>query len=384
MATMSLIRGMGTVFKDCEHPESRWTRCPHTYKIRYRNAAGKQSQESGFTTQEKAKARLAEVYQDRKNSPQSQRKAERIQKYGAMPFGEYVADWEAGQRDLSAASLRHLHSLLEHHLYPAFRSRRMGTFDHKVVETFIQTMERNGVGLATQSNAFDKLRAILLDAHRLGLYDENPFDGVKPPQYDPRRAVIPSVAQLQGIRTVGDDAFHLIVDLMSGCGLRNGEAAAVNINNVVADDVYRVTEQVNQTTKAYAPLKHRKAGDYRDVPLPARVKSTLELYADKHGTVDGYLLRDPQNISKPFPYYCLQNRWQRIKKAGEVDIPEGMVVYGLRHFFASNCLSRGIPITDVAEWMGHKSLDITFKIYRHLMPGSIGRAAQILDIGLTA
>src|SRR4051812_17183988 len=128
MATMSLIRGMGTVFKDCERPESRWTRRPHTYKIRYRNAAGKQSQESGFTTQEKAKARLAEVYQDRKNSPQSQRKAERIQKYGAMPFGEYVADWKAGQRDLSAASLRHLHSLLEHHLYPAFRSRRMGTF----------------------------------------------------------------------------------------------------------------------------------------------------------------------------------------------------------------------------------------------------------------
>ncbi|WP_159394441.1 hypothetical protein [Streptomyces sp. NRRL S-495] len=32
-----------------------------------------------------------------------------------------------------------------------------------------------------------------------------------------------------------------------------------------------------------------------------------------------------------------------------VDIPERMVLYGLRHFFASNCLSNGIPITDVAE-----------------------------------
>ncbi|MER7668181.1 tyrosine-type recombinase/integrase [Kitasatospora sp. NPDC096128] len=385
MATINLVRGMGSFFKECEHPESRWSRCPHEYKIRYRNAAGRQTEESGFATQDKAKARLIEVYQARKNAPQSQRKAERIQKYGPMQFEPYVEEWKASQRHLGAASLRHLDSLLEHHLYPAFRSRRMGTFDHKVVEAFIQTMERNGVGLATQSNAFDKLKSILLDANRLGLYDENPFDGVKPPQYDPKRAVIPSLSQLQEIRTAGDDAFLVIADLMSGCGLRNGEATAVNINNIVADDVYRVTEQVNQTTKDYAPLKHRKKGDYRDVPLPARVKLTIEWYADKYGTVDGYLLRHPRDLNKPFPYHILSNRWQRlVKQADDIDIPEGMTLYGLRHFFASNCLTHNIPITDVAEWMGHKSIDVTFKIYRHLMPGSISRAAQLLDLGLAA
>ncbi|MFJ8442880.1 tyrosine-type recombinase/integrase [Kitasatospora griseola] len=385
MATINLVRGMGSFFKECEHPESRWPRCPHEYKIRYRNAAGKQTEESGFATQDKAKARLAEVYQARKSAPQSQRKAERIQKYGPMQFELYVEEWKAGQRHLGAASLRHLDSLLEHHLLPAFRSRRMGTFDHKVVEAFIQTMERNGVGLATQSNAFDKLRAILLDAHRLGLYDDNPLDGVKPPQYDPKRAIIPSPAQLQRIRTAGDDAFLLIADLMSGCGLRNGEAAAVNLNNLVAGDVYRVTEQVNQTTRDYAPLKHRKQGEYRDVPLPARVRHTIEWYADTYGTIDGYLLRHPQDLRKAFPYHVLHNRWQcAVKQADGADIPEGMTLYGLRHFFASNCLTHNIPITDVAEWMGHRSIDVTFKIYRHLMPGSISRAAQVLDLGLAA
>ncbi|MFC8712883.1 hypothetical protein ACFUCQ_23605 [Streptomyces sp. NPDC057197] len=81
---------------------------------------------------------------------------------------------------------------------------------------------------------------------------------------------------------------------MSGYGMRNGEAAAVNLRGIVADDVYRVTEQVNQTTGHYARLKHRKNGEYRDVSLPARVKDTIEWYADKHGTVDGYLLRHPR------------------------------------------------------------------------------------------
>ncbi|MGC0314901.1 tyrosine-type recombinase/integrase [Kitasatospora acidiphila] len=196
--------------------------------------------------------------------------------------------------------------------------------------------------------------------------------------------MIPSLTQLNEIRTAGDDGFRLVADLMSGCGLRNGEAFAVNLNNLVADDVYRVHEQVNQTTKAYAKLKHRKEGEYRDVPLPARTRQSILQYADTYGTVDGYLLRHPEDITKPLPGYYMANQWQRIKKSGKVDIPDGMVLYGFRHFFASNCLSNGIPITDVAEWMGHRSLDITFKIYRNLMPGSIGRAAQILDVGLAA
>ncbi|MEV0259483.1 tyrosine-type recombinase/integrase [Streptomyces sp. NPDC050732] len=301
-----------------------------------------------------------------------------------MRFEEYATEWKAGQRDLGAASVRHLESILENHLLPAFGSRRMHSFDHKVVDGFIQAMERDGVGLATQANAYDKLKAILLDALRLGIFDESPIEGVKPPQYDPKRAVIPSVQQLQEIRTAGDDLFLLIADLMSGCGLRNGEAAAVNLKNLVADDVYRVTEQVNQTTRDYAPLKHRKVNDYRDVPLPARVRGTIEWYAEKYGTVDGYLLRHPKDPSKALPYYYLDNQWRKIRRRGEVDIPEGMVMYGLRHFFASNCLSKHIPITDVAEWMGHRSIDITFKIYRHLMPGSIGRAAKLLDAGLVA
>ncbi|MEU3561235.1 tyrosine-type recombinase/integrase [Kitasatospora sp. NPDC006786] len=82
------------------------------------------------------------------------------------------------------------------------------------------------------------------------------------------------------------------------------------------------------------------------------------------------------------PHYVIDRQWRRIKKSGLAGIPEGMVLYGLRHFFASNCLSNGIAITDVAEWMGHRSIDITFGIYRHLMPGSLSRAAQLLDLGL--
>ncbi|MEV5843492.1 tyrosine-type recombinase/integrase [Streptomyces sp. NPDC051985] len=384
MAQRSLPRGMGSFFKECGHPQSRWPKCPHPYKIRYRSVTGEQAEESGFADQDAAIDRLTDIYKEKKAAKQPQSKAERIRKYGTMRFADYAEEWKAGQRHLAVQSVKHLDSLLEHHIYPALGSRRMNSFDHKVVDAFIRTMERNGAGLATQSNAFDKLRAILLDAHRLGIFPDNPVAGVKAPQYDPARAVIPSPEQLAAIRTAGDDAFMVMVDLMSGCGLRNGEAAAVNLSNIVADDVYRVSEQVVMSTAQYGPLKHRKAGEYRDVPLPARVRETIECYVEKYGTVDGYLLRLPTDPTKPYKHHAMDNQWRRIKASGTVDIPEGMVLYGHRHFFASNCLSNNIPITDVAEWMGHKSIDVTFKIYRHLMPGSISTAAELLNLGLAA
>lgn len=39
----------------------------------------------------------------------------------------------------------------------------------------------------------------------------------------------------------------------------------------------------------------------------------------------------------------------------------------LRHTFASVALAAHAPITDVARWLGHTSVDVTFKIYSHFV-----------------
>ncbi|MEU1863639.1 hypothetical protein [Streptomyces gardneri] len=69
-----------------------------------------------------------------------------------------------------------------------------------------------------------------------------------------------------------------------------------------------------------------------------------------------------------------------------MDLPpeEGVGTYGFRHYVASNALGNGIPIADVAEWMGRKSIEETYRTYRHLMPRNITKAARILDAGLWA
>jgi hypothetical protein len=71
---------MGSFFKECEHPRSRWSRCPHLYKIRYRSAAGSRVEESGFATQDEAIERLTDVYRAKKAAPRGQAKAQGVAK----------------------------------------------------------------------------------------------------------------------------------------------------------------------------------------------------------------------------------------------------------------------------------------------------------------
>jgi hypothetical protein len=45
----------------------------------------------------------------------------------------------------------------------------------------------------------------------------------------------------------------------------------------------------------------------------------------------------------------------------------------------SALLSRGVPITDVARWMGHKDIRETYMTYSHFMPEAEDRGVAVLD-----
>ncbi len=77
---------------------------------------------------------------------------------------------------------------------------------------------------------------------------------------------------------------------MHGCGLRIGEALAVNVRcRIPGGTILRVSEQVDQHAHL-RPLKFRKKGDYRDIPLPQYVSDAIDKHIADYGTTsDGYL-----------------------------------------------------------------------------------------------
>jgi hypothetical protein len=97
------------------------------------------------------------------------------------------------------------------------------------------------------------------------------------------------------------------------------------------------------------PLKHRKQGDYRDVPVPTWL---WEMVKD---LPNGPL--SPGHDGRLFePYVTVRRRFARA--ADTAGIPDGFTPHYLRHAYASALLGNRVPLGDVAERLGHQ--DVTF------------------------
>jgi hypothetical protein len=77
---------MGSFFKDCVCAKP--TRCPHPYTIRFRDALGKQREETGFSTQDDAIERLTQIYAEKKRTAPSV--AEVRRELGQKAVAEYT------------------------------------------------------------------------------------------------------------------------------------------------------------------------------------------------------------------------------------------------------------------------------------------------------
>ncbi|MEV0929071.1 hypothetical protein AB0I99_28870 [Streptomyces spongiicola] len=95
-----LARGMGSFFKECDCAKP--TRCPHPYTIRFRDALGKQREESGYDTQDDGIERLTEIYKEKKSTAPSVVEARR--ELGQQTVEEYAKQWRPRQRKMTEYS----------------------------------------------------------------------------------------------------------------------------------------------------------------------------------------------------------------------------------------------------------------------------------------
>jgi integrase len=178
--------------------------------------------------------------------------------------------------------------------------------------------------------------------------------------------VFPSHEQVSAVA----DSAGIAVWLMRGCGLRIEEALAVHREEFLSPRVLRLTGQATRDGRKKVALKHRKAGEYRDVPVPAW------LWEKVSDLPEGPLI--PGNNDRAYQLYgTVLEAFQ--KAARRAEIPKGFRPHSLRHAFASALLSRGVPITDVARWLGHRDINETYRTYSHFMPDAEDRAVSTLD-----
>lgn len=115
-------------------------------------------------------------------------------------------------------------------------------------------------------------------------------------------------------------------------------------------------------------VQKSKNNKKRSVPLTLRAKEIITRRMEL--TASGPLF--------PFDKNWLERVWARVRRQMGMDSDPEFVPYALRHTCASRLIQRGVKLTVVQEWLGHKNILITRK-YAHHAPENLLDAVKVLE-----
>jgi len=359
------------IFKRCDCGD--WDGCPHQWVVRYRTTGGRSSRqrEQSFGDDlREAEDFALKVEHDKRARTFVDPKA------GRILFRDAAGTW-LDQHLGADSSIATYRSVLRAHIDPAIGGKPIGAIRREDIKALIAAMHRKGLSASRIGCAHLVISAVLAEAVRDKKLAESPCSGIQlPGVVTAADFILPAHAQIEAVAAGLPPDWAATVWLMHGCGLRIGEALAVNLRcRINRGETLRVKEQVNPAAQL-RPLKFRQEGEFRDIPLPHYVSEAIDKHMAEYGTTsDGYLFRGRKY--KLVVRRSYQEDFQRA--AAKAGLPPEFIPHSLRHLYASTSLAQGIPITEVSRWLGHQSIEVTHQIYGHLVPSSFDRARSALD-----
>lgn len=201
--------------------------------------------------------------------------------------------------------------------------------------------------------ALQRFQRYLVATHQGNIYTH-----IKRYKTQPNPLAILSIAQIEQLYAVCSPTIlgarhRVMLGLCYGCGLRTGEACALEVEHIWWE-------------RSLLHITKSKTGKSRLVPIPRRVWDDLNHYVQ---VVRPQLLEEvsiPQVLLSsrrlPVQHSTLYNAFKSLLK--QVDLPPtGLHI--LRHSIASHLAKSGMPSHQIAQFLGHQTLDST-QIYTHL------------------
>ena len=133
--------------------------------------------------------------------------------------------------------------------------------------------------------------------------------------------------------------------------------------------------QASENGQELEPLKHRKAGEFRDVPVPDMVWNVIPELPD------GPLCPGP-NGTPYMPYSTACGRFGRMLEYLQIS---GAHTHSLRHQFASEALDANPrELANISQVLGHDSVETTLRFYIHASANAEQRIGAMMNARWTA
>ena len=237
-----------------------------------------------------------------------------------------------------------------------FGANEVAEITRRMIRRYMSQLTTRGYSRRSIARKVSAIRSFFSDAARRGLVAANPAEGVRQPQRPqslpkamPSRGLVDLLDGIVGERPI-DLRDRAILELLYSSGLRVSELASLQVGDVGAGDLLRVTG---------------KGGKMRMVPVNQVARNAVETYLEK----------GRPRLAGEQAYTAL---WVGVR-GGPLDTRGlrrvvhnrlGTFPHALRHSFATHLLEGGADLRTVQELLGHVELATT-QIYtsvsrRHL------------------
>ena len=189
-------------------------------------------------------------------------------------------------------------------------------------------------------------------AEQEGVLLPNPVKSVKRPAAPSRARTMTREERAELLGAIPDAEFRLFVEAMQESGARPSEIArlaAVDLNLRLGIFVLHRHKTSKRTGK---PRVIYMTPRFLEIVTPLLVKYP-----------EGPLFRGPRG-GRPFTRQGICSRFRRLRE--KLPHLKNAIAYAYRHSFATDALTRGVGVAQVAELLGHADTSMVSRHYGHL------------------
>lgn len=283
---------------------------------------------------------------------------------------DYARAWEAQQvgRPATAAIID---NALRLHVLPALGDRAISSIRPGDIQSLVRKLTDAKMAPGSVRNVYDVVARLFKSAVNDRLIASTPCQRITLPRHDETEVVPPTIEQVVTVVEGVPARYRALVVLLSGSGLRVGEALGLASSDI--DFLRRTVRVERQRLQSGALGPPKTAKSVRTVPLGQVVVDELAAHlAAGYGSEEA-LFTTPDGRS--LTYRAWKAVWRQ-------HAPVGLTTHDLRHFYASALIAGGASVKQVQTVLGHSSAVITLRTYAHLWPGDEDRTRSVMDATL--
>lgn len=303
-----------------------------------------------------------------------------------MPsFHEFASEWfEATKGEWRPKTQRDYQWQLSNHLLPFFKTHRLSQITIAEVDRYRHAQVRGTLSATSINKTITRLAQILEVAVEYGLIAANPAKGrrrrLKAVQAVP--VWLDRAEQIEALLAAASD----LDDRAETHGGQDQKGGLVYRRALLATLVFAGPRIGELTALRWRDLDlagnrlsvraaKSDAGVRRIDLLPA-LRDELAAYKARapHPSPDGFVFATATGTELKYANFCrrvfkpaVQGANEKLAKAGEVPLPEGLTPHKLRHTFASILVALGVDAGVVMDQLGHTDPAFTLRVYRHGM-----------------